>query len=274
VKTPASFRVGRVLVARAGVHPAQYQLLVDLFQSLGERKELVGNLGMDRHAMNLTSVGLLLPGAFMALFGFFGDMPLARYNMVTLGFSAFVLMVLLVMEAANSFFNPAEVAVLAHRPITGATYFAAKFTYLVLVVLRATAALNGPAALAGLLKPEARWFYPLTHMAAAWTAGIFFALVACAIFGLLFRFAPASRVRSLALWLQLGVAVVPLVFNLLLAPLRKALSAIAPVADVADWSFLPLTWFNALAVAGQSAPVTALGPAAAVGMCVSAGVAA
>jgi hypothetical protein len=268
VRTLASFGAGRRVLSALGAQPRQYQLLIDLFGVLGERKELLGNLGMDRHAMNLTSLGLLLPGVLLALLAF-GPMPLAQYNMATLAVSSLVLMLLLVMEASNSFLNPGEVAVLAHRPISGTTYFAAKLTYLIYVVLRATAALNGPAALAGLVKAEARWFYPLTHLAAAATAGVFVALIACAVFGLLFRIVPVSRVRSVALWLQLVVAMVPLVMNLAFARLRVLVEAIGPAGRSIDWSFTPLAWFNALAVAGQAGPVTPLGRSAPAGMVVA-----
>ena len=268
MKTLATFGAGRTLLTVVGVQPRQYQVLVDLFGTLGERKELLGNLGMDRHAMNLTSLGLLIPGGILALLAF-GEWSLATFNMITLAVSSLMLFMLLVMEASNSFLNPAEAAVLAHRPIAGATYFAAKLTYLVIVVLRATVALNGPAALAGLIKPEARWFYPLTHFVAACTAGLFLALVACAVFGLLFRILPASRVRSAALWVQVVASLLPLAFNVGRRALQNVLAAIAPHAAGIDWSFVPLTWFNAIALTGQGGGRVSLGWPASVSMIVS-----
>jgi hypothetical protein len=246
------------VLSAVGVQPRQYRLLVELFGQLGERKELLGNLGTDRHAMNLTSLGLLLPGLIVALFAF-GPGSLASFNMMTLAMSAMVLVMLLVMEGGNSFFNPAEVAVLAHRPIAGATYFAAKLTYLVVVVFRSAAALNLPSALAGLVKPEARWFYPLTHMVAAWCTGLFLALLVCSLFGVLLRTLPGRRIRAAALWMQLGVTLLPLVFNLAMRPLRRLLASAGATVEEVDWSFVPLTWFNAIAVAGQDRPVAALG---------------
>jgi hypothetical protein len=269
VKTLASFRSGRALLTAAGVHSQQYQVLVDLFGTLGERKELLGNLGMDRHAMNITSLGLLIPGGFIALLAF-GSGSLATFNMITLAFSSLLLVMLLVMEASNSFFNPAEVAVLAHRPIAGSTYFAAKLTYLVLVVLRATVALNGPAALTGLVKPEARWFYPVTHVIAACAAGLFLALMTCAVLGLLFRIVPASRVRSAALWVQFVVSALPLGFSAARRPLERLMATIAPHTSGVDWSFVPITWFNAMAMVGQGGGRVSLRWPAAISMAVSA----
>ncbi len=175
---------------------------------------------------------------------------------------------MLLLEASNSFFNPAEASVLAPQPIRGATLFAAKLTYLVVVVVRVEAALNGPPALAGLLKPEARWFYPITHMAAALLTGLFLALVACAVFGFLFRFLPASKVRSAALWLQLFVVMLPLLLNLVMPRVGDLLTS-APRDLSIDWSFLPVTWFSAIAVAGQAPPIVPLRWGAVIGLAVS-----
>jgi hypothetical protein len=250
------------------VPPPQYAVLVRLFATLGERKELTGNLGMDRHAMQLTSYWLLLPGGFMALMGL-GPVRLAQYDLVTLSISSVILAMLLVMEAANSFFNPAEVAVLAHRPIAGRTYFAAKLTYLLQVVFWAELALNGPAALVGTFKPDARWFYPLTHLAAAWAAGTWLALSACAVFGVMFRVLPPSRLRSAALWMQLLVALLPFAGNVGVRQLRRVLASFGPGAHEIDWSFVPLVWFNALGTLGQGGGVVPLGGWALAGMAVA-----
>ena len=270
MKTIASFGAGRRALTTLGVSPRQYQLLVDLFGALGERKELFGNLGMDRHALQLTTLMLVIPGGFLSLLAF-GSMSLATYNLITLGVSSLVLFLLLVLEASNSFLNPAEVSVLAHRPISGATYFAAKFSYLIAVVIRAEAALNGPAALTGLIKAEARWFYPLTHMAAACLAGVFLALIACALFGVLFRLVPKSRLRSAALWVQLVITTGPLAINFGLRPLRRLLTPLLPTSTGIDWSFVPLTWFNALALVGQGGGAASLGWPAVIGGITSAG---
>jgi hypothetical protein len=243
------------LAAPLGVDGRQLALLVQLFGSLGERKEVTGALGTDRQAMQLTAMGLLVPGVLMCLLAL-GSMPLGEYDLVTLGISAMLLLVMLVVEAANSFLNPAEAAVLAHQPIAGGTYFAAKLTYLLAIVLRLELAVSGPPSLAGLLLPDARWFYPFTHFGSACLAGIFVALVACALFGLLFRIVPTSRLRSAALWMQLAVTLSPLLFNLA-RPTRRALAA-APWLPHVDLSFLPIAWFSALGVIGQAPPAIPL----------------
>ncbi|HVT47392.1 MAG TPA: hypothetical protein VHD57_06360 [Vicinamibacterales bacterium] len=269
MKTLASFAAGRASLRSLGVSPGQYQVLVDLFGALGERREVANQLGSNAGAMRLTSAALLIPGAFIALTAF-GPASLASYNLTTTVLTSFVLFLLLVMEATESFFNPAEAIVLAHRPIGGATYFAAKFTYLVVVVWRAELALNGPAAVAGLMKPGARWFYPLTHMAAAWTAGLFVALISCALLGGLFRLLPSSRVRNAALWMQLVAITIPLAFGPAARPLQRVAVRMLPHSIGAGWSLLPFAWFNALAVVGQTRPVTPLGWPALVGAAASA----
>jgi hypothetical protein len=248
-------RAVAVLAAPLGVDGRQLALLVRLFGALGERKEVTGALGTDRQAMQLTAMGLLVPGVLMCLLAF-GAMPLGEYDLITLGISSMLLLVMLVVEASNSFLNPAEATVLAHQPISGATYFTAKLTYLLAVVLRLELSVSGPPSLAGLLKPEARWFYPLTHFGSACLAGIFIALMACALFGLLFRVLPASRLRSAALWMQLLVTLSPLLFNVA-RPARRAIAA-APWLPHVDLSFLPIAWFSAIGVMGQAPPAIPL----------------
>jgi hypothetical protein len=241
---------GASLLRPFGVAPRQYRLLVRLFHTLGERHELSGNIGMDRQALRLTTLTLVLPGGLLALFAFSSG-PLARLDLTVLVVSSFVLFMLLTIEAANSFLNPSEIAALASKPIDGRTYFAAKFTYLIAIALRAELALNGPASVVALTRADTRWFYPLTHMAAACGLGIFIALVVCALCGLLFRFLPASRIRAASLWLQLAMTMVPLVANVAQRPARRWLAGMAPHAAGIDWSGLPLTWFHALAMAGH-----------------------
>lgn len=249
--TLASFGAGRRVLAVCGVQARQYQLLVDLFGSLGERKELVGNLGFDKGALHIASFMLLLPGLGLAALAL-APMSLATFELTILSASSIAMLVILLPEAANSFLNPAEVSVLAPRPIAGSTYFAAKLTYLVVIVLRAELSLNGPAALTGVWKAEARWFYPFTHLSAALLAGLFLALVACAIFGVVMRVVPIARVRTVALWLQFVVAMAPLLFNAAQRFFVSVVRAMLPQAREIDWSFLPFAWFAALGVAGQA----------------------
>jgi hypothetical protein len=72
---------------------------------------------MNQHALNLTSLGLILPGALVGLAAL--TIPSLKMHAVTvLGISSLLLFMLVVIEAANTFLNPVEVTVLAHQPVT------------------------------------------------------------------------------------------------------------------------------------------------------------
>ena len=64
----------------------------------------------------MASLMLLIPGIGLALLAF-APMSLGTYELVSLSASSAALLVILLPEAANSFLNPAEASVLAHRPI-------------------------------------------------------------------------------------------------------------------------------------------------------------
>ena len=89
--------------------------------------------------------------------------PVRTYFATFLGLSGFLLLTILLSETANSLVNPVEGMVLAHYPIDGATYTAAKLTHLLRVLAYTVPALNLLPALAGVLLPQAAWWYPLVH---------------------------------------------------------------------------------------------------------------
>ena len=63
---------------------------------------------------------------------------LPAYYAFFLIFTAFLLLTVLLMETGNSLVNPEEGLVLAHQPVNGATYTAAKLTHLARIVLYLT----------------------------------------------------------------------------------------------------------------------------------------
>ena len=86
---------------------------------------------------------------------------------------------------------------MAHQPIGGATYTAAKLTHLLRIVAILAPALNAaPAGASIVLLKRPFWYYPLIHLAATFGAGLLVALAACALFGWLLRFVPAPRLKS------------------------------------------------------------------------------
>jgi hypothetical protein len=223
----------------------QFRLFLRLLNDLGSRRELTSQFGLDQHAMLLSGGFGLLIGGFIGLAAL-GDPPVRGYLMAALGISAFWLVPRLVSQAADAFMNPAEVSVLAHRPIRAGSYLAAKFVFVLRAALVTTLPLNLVPAFAGATLEGTRWFYPLTHMVAATAGTAFTALVVCGIFGLLFRFLPIGQVRAAALWLQLAAVTVGPFSPQLLTALDLPLNL-----DARVWSAIPVTWFAAVGLVGQ-----------------------
>ena len=223
----------------------QFRLLMRLLSDLGARRELTSQFGFDQHAIFLSGGFGLFVGGLLALSAL--GRPGARaYMMTALGITAFWLLPRIVSQAADAFMNPAEVAVLAHRPIHAGSYVAAKAAYVARAALVVTLPLNLIPALAGVSLPGTRWFYPLTHLAAVAAASLFTTLVVCGVLGVVFRALPIGAVRTAALWAQLlSVMIVPLSPQLLNA-FRVPLDL-----DARAWSAIPVTWFAALGLAGQ-----------------------
>lgn len=225
----------------------QYVLLLTLLRTLGSRRELTSQFGMHGPALGiLAGLGLLM-GAFIALLVFSGQVPARDVLMICQVMTALVLVPLLVSEAADALLNPAEASVLSHRPVGNVTYLAAKVTYLLGFSLTIAWAFNLLPALAGLRLEGTAWFYPITHLTAAAAGAVFTALATCGVFGVVFRIVPVSRVRSAALWVQLlGGLAMPLF------PHLSRVLNVRPDFDATYWSAVPMAWFTALGLAGQS----------------------
>ena len=186
------------MLGRFGVNPRHYWLLMDLFRQVSERREILGQLGQDTGA--LKAVGLLYFGlsALMAVFLVVTQMDPLLYMAIFVGYSGFVMFTVMLAETGNSLVNPAEGLVLAHQPVTGATYTAAKLSHLLRIVLYLTLGLNLAPALIALQLNKASWVYPLLHLAGAFAVGLTDALLCCAFYGWLLRFVPATRAKAAA----------------------------------------------------------------------------
>jgi hypothetical protein len=194
LRGPAASR----MLAAAGIDPRRYWLLNDLFRALAERREIMSHLGRDGLTLKFASWLYLFLGGVLCLM-FLSPAPTAtRFLTVLSAFTAMVLACTLVSEAGNSLVNPTEALVLAHQPIDGATYTAAKLSHLLRVVACLAPALNLIPALASLLLlKQPFWYYPLIHLMATYLVGLLVALFACAIFGFLLRFVPPARLKSI-----------------------------------------------------------------------------
>lgn len=229
-----------------GIDSHQYRLLLGLFSALGDRLEIVGaTMGLGRVAGFYLGFSLLM--SLIAL----GNPALQTYLLFMLGYSMFAMLLILVQDAAESIMNPDEASVLAHQPINGATYAAAKLTHLLTLVAVIIPSLNLIPALAGLYLRESRWFYPLTHLLAAYLAGFFVAFLVSGIYGWILLYISPSKLKGAALWLQLAVVLaLPVVFNARIFFKSEALAH--TVAGILDSSWMPWRWFVALGLLGQA----------------------
>jgi hypothetical protein len=144
-------------------------------------------------------------------------------------------------------------SILAHQPIRGATYVAAKLTHILLVVGMLMSAVNLPPAIGGLLLAGTRWYYPLSHLSAAYLEGLFIAFLICGVCGWLFLFISPASLKNAAMWMQLIFIVGPIflvriVFHLAMA--NKAIAGLMSRAHMPSW--MPLRWFVALGIMGHA----------------------
>ena len=176
--------------------PRRYWLLMDLFDQLSEHGEMLDQLG--RNGVALKSCRLVLLRLVLP------DQPAARLHsgqpgnlyLDISGLHGIYPAVDFTTETANSLVNPVEGVVLAHQPVNGATYTAAKLTHLARIVGYFVFGLNTVPAVAGLLLHESRWWYPFIHLLAAGAVGFVMALFCCALFGWLLRFVPVRRLKA------------------------------------------------------------------------------
>ena len=199
------------LLDSCGIEPRRYWLLVDLFQTLGNRGE-VARMGNQDYSLRFLVIFWFFLASLISLFMAFTGTAPQWYLLVFLGLTVFQLGILLIPEAAENLVNPVEGLILAHQPVNGATWSAAKLTHLVKAVVYVVAGVNGVPALVGLFLPHGEgtgWlFYPLEHFLIALGVGMVVALLCCSLIGWLIRFVPVRRLKAAAGMVQ----VVPMIF--------------------------------------------------------------
>jgi hypothetical protein len=99
-------------------------VLIDLFSKLSDRQEF--EAGNTRVSLRLT-VGFFafISGLINFIVAFGPKPPVRAYIFGNFVFSTFLLLLILTVEAINTFLNPVEASVLAHQPIRDSSYFAA-----------------------------------------------------------------------------------------------------------------------------------------------------
>ena len=184
------------LLERLGIESRRYWILVDLFNTLSERREAVQQLG---GMALLVGTGFLLVISSLTSLVMWGiGVPAAFHLVFFLIVTLFILATFLVPETANSLVNPVEGMILAHQPVNGATYTSAKLTHLLRIVVYVVLGMNGVPALIGALLDGARWYYAPLHLTVAFASSIVLALICCSLFGWLIRFVPVRRLKNVA----------------------------------------------------------------------------
>ncbi len=116
---------------------------------------------------------------------------LRLYLLGTLSFNLLLLLLALFVEFGASLAAPADLAVVAPRPVSSRTYLAAKLSNVFLYLLQIDLALALPPTLLGLLRPETSWGYAPAYLLVSLLLGLFAAGMSAALFLLLVRlFAP------------------------------------------------------------------------------------
>ncbi len=184
------------VLRRFGIDARRYWLLMGLFHELADRREVFNQLGRDGVTLKSAMwLYFIFSGLMSAVFVGTHPSPSWFFWAVQL-FSGIVLTPILFSETGNSLVNPVEAGVMAHEPIDGATYTAAKLSHLLRILFFLVPGLNGPPAILGLFVAGSSWLYPLVHMAGAFLVGLVSALLCCSVYGWLIRFVPASRLKS------------------------------------------------------------------------------
>ncbi len=192
------------LLERCGIEVRRFWLLVDLFETLGARQEVVG-LGNDYSMRGLMNIWFVLSAGIGVMAAAFGAAP-GYYLAGFLALTIFQLGVLLFPEIAESLVNPVDGLILAHQPVNGATWSGAKLAHLTKIVAYAVTGLNAVPALVGLAlthdDPGQRLVYPFLHFVVALVVGMVFALLCCSVFGWLVRIVPLRRLKAAAAMVQ------------------------------------------------------------------------
>lgn len=188
---------------RCGVDVPRFRLLADLFETLGARQEVVG-FGDEYSMRGLMNIWFGVSAVVSVLAAVVGAAP-GVYLALFLGLTVFQLGVLLLPEIAESLVNPVDGQILAHQPVNGATWSAAKLAHLTRMVVRTVTGLNAVPALVGLALPHdgiQRFVHPPLHYLVALGVAMVFALLCCSLFGWLVRIVPVRRLKAAAAMAQ------------------------------------------------------------------------
>lgn len=187
------------ILHRLDIHPGHFRILVRLFHTLSERKEILNQqLGFNGKSLTAGAILFGVLGTVVAIVLIIGKPTSAEYLTAFSILTAFVLGSVLMAETAHTLVNPEEGLVLVHQPVSGATYTAAKLVHLARVVAYIVVGLNLIPALAGMAARDHWRVYPVYHMSVMLAIGVGMALACCALFGWLMRYIPPRRMKAAA----------------------------------------------------------------------------
>lgn len=237
------------ILIRVGLDPHQFILFVRLFRTLSERGELIGNLGVNR--FNISYISLFFAAALLVPWTFAVDsVPAPIYLLTDLLITFALVFLIVVREAGNTLFNPMEASILAHKPIHGSTYAAAKIAHILIAVIYIVLGLNLYPALIGFMNRGAQWYWMVTHLSSALLIGLWTAFTICACYGIVSRFVPASLLKNISIWIQfvafISFIAIPVFFG------STLLANITAGAGRSQLTWLPLTRFLHLGFLGCS----------------------
>jgi hypothetical protein len=232
------------LLRRMGLNPQQFVLFLSLFRTLSEREEFMGTIGVDRFSLSFVALLLTVFGGLAATLTVAAQtVPAPMYLLGQLAITFVMIFIFISREAANALFDPVEASMLSHAPVHSPTYTAAKIAHVMIAVLYIVSALSVYPAVIGVLLQGTHWFWPITHLLAAFSTGFWTAFLICAFYGLAGRFAPTSWLKGISIWIQL---LTPILFYAFMFFPSKALFHFV----AAKISWLPVTWFAGVGMLG------------------------
>ena len=170
---------------RCGVSPRNYWLLVDLFKTLTERKEVI-SLGNDTYSLQKVSLSFFVVFGLMGVLMVFAQLSPVAFLSIFVLVTVFQVSFVLIGEVAEVIVHPVERMILAHEPVDSATWTSAKLTHLTGTVVYLVAGINLAPALAGVLLNHgdgvASATYPFWHLLAALGAGLTTGFLSCGLF--------------------------------------------------------------------------------------------
>jgi hypothetical protein len=238
----------RKILRRLNLDPDQFALFLGLFRTLSEQEELMTAIGVNRFSISYFALLAAAWGVLPWFLAVCSAMPAPLYLMTNLLLTFAVIFFVIVREAPNALFNPVEASILAHNPVHDPTYAAAKIANVLIAVLYLVAGLTVYPAVIAIGLRGARWFWPVTHIAAGLLIGLTTAFLICAFYGALARLVPSNWLKGISTLIQF--LAIGAMFYALFYSQPSFIELITARSMPTQWIWLPWTWFVQLGMLG------------------------